>query len=297
MSSDPAVSDLRAQTRKAARRSRSRALRAFGRHRLGVIGLAIIVVCYAAALFAPWVAPHDPYALDLGRAFAPPGPNNLLGTDNFGRDTLSRLIYGSRISLVAGLLVVLISASVGSVLGLLAGYLRGWADTLIMRLTEVFFAFPFLVLVIAVVAVLGSSVVNVVWVLGLVSWPVYARLVRAQVLTLRSRDFVEAARAGGASTPRVMFRTVLPNALTPIIVTATFGVPQAILALAALGFLGLGVQPPAPEWGTMVSEAKNYLLQAPALIVWPGVVIAVIVMSFNFLGDGLRQALDPRQTR
>ena len=297
MSSDPAASDLRAQSRQAARRSRSRALRAFGRHRLGVIGLAIIVVCYAAALFAPWVAPHDPYALDLGRAFAPPGPNNLLGTDNFGRDTLSRLIYGSRISLVAGLLVVLISASVGSVLGLLAGYLRGWADTLIMRLTEVFFAFPFLVLVIAVVAVLGSSVVNVVWVLGLVSWPVYARLVRAQVLTLRSRDFVEAARAGGASTPRVMFRTILPNALTPIIVTATFGVPQAILALAALGFLGLGVQPPAPEWGTMVSEAKNYLLQAPALIVWPGVVIAVIVMSFNFLGDGLRQALDPRQTR
>jgi len=273
----------------------NRRWQAFARNRLSVAGLVILVVLYLAALFAPWVAPHDPYALDLQHPFLLPGQSGyLLGTDNFGRDLLSRLIYGSRISLTAGLGVVLIAALLGTVLGLLAGYFRGWVDLLIMRLVEIFFAFPFLVLVVAVIAVLGPSVLNVVWVLGLVSWPIYARLVRAQVLTLRERDFVEAARASGASSGRIMFRSILPNSLTPIIVAATFGVPQAILALAALGFLGLGVQPPAPEWGTMVSEGKNFLLQAPLLIVWPGVVIALAVMGFNFLGDGLRQALDPR---
>lgn len=283
----------------AAPRSRrgNRRWRAFARNRLSVAGLAILVVFYLAAAFAPWVAPHDPYALDLQHPFLLPGQDGfLLGTDNFGRDLLSRLIYGSRISLTAGLGVVVIAALIGTGLGLLAGYFRGWVDLLIMRLVEIFFAFPFLVLVVAVIAVLGPSVLNVVWVLGLVSWPIYTRLVRAQVLTLRERDFVEAARASGASSGRIMFRTVLPNALTPIIVAATFGVPQAILALAALGFLGLGVQPPAPEWGTMVSEGKNFLLQAPLLIVWPGVVTALAVMGFNFLGDGLRQALDPRHS-
>jgi len=275
----------------------NRRWQAFARNRLSVAGLVILVVLYLAALFAPWVAPHDPYALDLQHPFLLPGQSGyLLGTDNFGRDLLSRLIYGSRISLTAGLGVVLIAALLGTVLGLLAGYFRGWVDLLIMRLVEIFFAFPFLVLVVAVIAVLGPSVLNVVWVLGLVSWPIYARLVRAQVLTLRERDFVEAARASGASSGRIMFRSILPNSLTPIIVAATFGVPQAILALAALGFLGLGVQPPAPEWGTMVSEGKNFLLQAPLLIVWPGVVIALAVMGFNFLGDGLRQALDPRHS-
>jgi peptide/nickel transport system permease protein len=279
----------------APRRRGSRRWRAFARNRLSVAGLVILAVLYAAALFAPWVAPRDPYALDLQHPFLLPGQSGyLLGTDNFGRDLLSRLIYGSRISLTAGLGVVLIAAGLGTVLGLLAGYFRGWTDVVVMRLVEIFFAFPFLVLVIAVIAVLGSSVLNVVWVLGLVSWPIYARLVRAQVLTLRQREFVEAARASGAGAGRIMFRHILPNSLTPIIVAATFGVPQAILALAALGFLGLGVQPPAPEWGTMVSEGKNFLLQAPLLIVWPGVVIALAVAGFNFLGDGLRQALDPR---
>ncbi|THF85428.1 ABC transporter permease [Deinococcus sp. KSM4-11] len=283
------------KTTSAASRRTSRRWRAFTRNRLSVVGVVILVVFYLSALLAPWIAPHDPLALDLQHQFLLPGQHGyLLGTDNFGRDLLSRLIYGSRISLTAGLGVVLIAAGLGTGLGLLAGYFRGWIDTLIMRLVEIFFAFPFLVLVIAVIAVLGSSVLNVVWVLGLVSWPIYARLVRGQVLSLRQRDFVEAARASGASSGRIMFRHILPNSLTPIIVAATFGVPQAILALAALGFLGLGVQPPAPEWGTMVSEGKNFLLQAPLLIVWPGVVIALAVMGFNFLGDGLRQAFDPR---
>ncbi|WP_350241764.1 ABC transporter permease [Deinococcus sonorensis] len=193
-------------------------------------------------------------------------------------------------------MVVAISAALGTLLGLWAGYARGWVDVLIMRLVEIFFAFPFLVLVVAVIAVLGPSIFNVVWVLGLVSWPVYTRLVRAQVLTLREREFVEAARATGSGVGRIMFRHILPNSVTPILVAATFGIPQAILSLAALGFLGLGVQPPTPEWGTMISEGKNFILQTPLLIFWPGLAIMLIVMSFNFLGDGLRQALDPRSS-
>ncbi|GGO36124.1 ABC transporter permease [Deinococcus humi] len=280
------------------RRPASRSWRDFTHHRLSVLGLLLLLAFYGAALFAPWVAPDDPYAMNLQSAFLLPGQGgHLLGTDNFGRDLFSRLIYGSRISLVSGLVVVVIAAGLGSLLGLVAGYFRGWVDVLIMRLVEVFFAFPFLVLVVAVIAVLGTSIFNVVWVLGVVSWPIYARLVRAQVLTLRQREFVEAARASGASSGRIMFRYILPNSLTPIIVAATFGVPQAILALAALGFLGLGVQPPTPEWGTMVNEGKNYLLQSPSLIVWPGIFIALVVMSFNFVGDGLRQAFDPRMGR
>ncbi len=281
----------RAPGRPAARR----AWRHFARNRLAVVGAAVIALFYLAALLAPLVAGHDPLKLDLAHAFAPPGAGgHPLGTDNFGRDILARLIYGSRISLTAGLLVVAIAAAIGTALGLLAGYLRGWVDVLIMRLVEVFFAFPFLVLVVAVIAVLGPNIVNVVWVLGLVSWPIYTRLVRAQVLSLRQRDFVEAARATGSGPARVMLRHILPNSLTPIVVTATFGVPQSILALSALGFLGLGVQPPTPEWGTMINEGKNYILQTPLLILWPGLAIMLVVMGFNFLGDGLRQALDPR---
>ncbi|MFC4456138.1 ABC transporter permease [Deinococcus sonorensis] len=279
------------------RRPVRRTWRLFARNRLAVAGAVVIAAFYLAALFAPVVAGHDPLKLDLAHAFGPPGRGgHLLGTDNFGRDTLARLIYGSRISLTAGLVVVAISAALGTLLGLWAGYARGWVDVLIMRLVEIFFAFPFLVLVVAVIAVLGPSIFNVVWVLGLVSWPVYTRLVRAQVLTLREREFVEAARATGSGVGRIMFRHILPNSVTPILVAATFGIPQAILSLAALGFLGLGVQPPTPEWGTMISEGKNFILQTPLLIFWPGLAIMLIVMSFNFLGDGLRQALDPRSS-
>lgn len=274
---------------------RSRILRRFLRNRLAVLGVVVILFFCLAALLARWVAPHDPYALDLANAFAPPGsPGHLLGTDNFGRDILSRLIFGSQISLFVGIIAVLIALTVGTLLGLLAGYMGGWVDNLIMRLVEIFYAFPFLVLVIAVVAVLGPSLINVMVVLGLVSWPLYARLVRSQVLTLKSRDFVEAARATGAGDPRIMFRHVLPNSLTPIIVAATFGIPQAILALAALGFLGLGAQPPTPEWGAMVSIGKDFILDAPFLITWPGLAIMLVVMSFNFVGDGLRDAFDPK---
>jgi len=190
--------------------------------------------------------------------------------------------------------VVSIAAVVGSVLGLLAGYYGGWIDQLVMRLVEVFYAFPFLILAIAVMAILGPSLFNLMWVLGLVSWPVYARLVRATVLSLRTQEFVEAARAAGAGDGRIMFRHILPNCLTPVIVTAAMGIPEAILASASLGFLGLGVRPPTPEWGMMVAEGKDFMFRAPWLITGPGVCIALVMLSFNLVGDALRDALNPR---
>lgn len=270
----------------------------FLRNKLAVAGLIVSLGLIAAAVFAPFIAPYDPLELDLLNTYAPVGsPGHLLGTDNFGRDILSRLIYGSRISLVIGLVVVGIAATLGTILGLIAGFLGGWVDTLIMRVVEIVYAFPFLILVIAVISIFGPSIFNVMWVLGLVSWPIYARLVRAVVLGLREEEFVEAARSGGASRTRLIFRHVLPNALTPVIVTATFGIPEAILAAAALGFLGLGVQPPTPEWGTLVSEGKDFIRRAPHLITWPGLAIMVTVMSFNFVGDGIRDALDPKSKK
>lgn len=273
-------------------------VKVFFRHKLGVVGLVMLIAFVAIAVFAPFVAPCDPYEMDLANPFLPPGsPGHILGTDNFGRDTLSRLIYGSRVSLLIGIVVVSISSVLGSLLGLLAGYYGGWVDALVMRLVEVFYSFPFLILVIAVMAILGPSIFNVMWVLGLVSWPLYARLVRAQVMALKSEDFIKAASALGCSDARIMFRHILPNVLTPVIVSATLGIPGAILSSAALGFLGFGVQPPTPEWGAMVSEAKDFMLLNSNMIIWPGLCIFLVVLSFNFVGDALRDALDPRLAR
>ncbi|HHY61690.1 MAG: ABC transporter permease [Bacillota bacterium] len=267
----------------------------FFRHKLGVLGLVMLVAFVAIAIFAPVVAPCDPYEMDLANPFLPPGsPGHILGTDNFGRDMLSRLIYGSRISLLIGIVVVSISSVLGSLLGMVAGYYGGWVDALVMRLVEVFYSFPFLILVIAVMAILGPSIFNVMWVLGVVSWPLYARLVRAQVMALKSEDFIKAASALGCSDARIMFRHILPNVLTPVIVSATLGIPSAILSSASLGFLGFGVQPPTPEWGAMVSEAKDFMLINSNMIIWPGLCIFLVVLSFNFVGDALRDALDPR---
>lgn len=279
------------------RKVKNRALRKFIRNPLAVVGALFIVGLVLAAVFAPWVAPFDPLTMALGDAYQAPGNSgHLLGTDNFGRDMLSRLIHGSRISLLIGIVVVSIASVIGTVLGVIAGFYGGVVDNLIMRLVEIFYAFPFLILAIAVIALFGPSIFNVMWVLGLVSWPVYARVVRAQVLSLREADYVEAARAAGMGDWRIMFKHILPNSLTPVIVMATFGIPEAILASAALGFLGLGVQPPTPEWGVMISEGKDLIRRAPYLITWPGVAIMIVVMSFNFVGDGLRDALDPKHT-
>ncbi|MGE5573650.1 MAG: ABC transporter permease [Bacillota bacterium] len=272
--------------------------RVFARHRLGVLGVVMVALFVGAAVFAPLVAPYDPYTMDLANTNQPPGsPGHLLGTDNFGRDILSRLVHGSRISLLIGVVVVSIASALGTCLGLVSGYYGGWVDQAVMRMVEVFYSFPFLILVIAVMALFGPSIFNVMWVLGVVSWPMYARLVRAQVLSLKTTDLVQAARATGCGDARIMFKHVLPNVLTPVIVSATLGIPSAILSSAALGFLGFGVQPPTPEWGAMVSEGKDFILLNPNLIVWPGFCIFLVVLSFNFVGDALRDALDPRLSR
>jgi len=280
---------------KTARSELAHLVKVFLRHRLGVVGLVMLSCFVLAAVFAPVVAPYDPLEMDLLNPFAPPGsPGHLLGTDKYGRDILSRLIHGSRISLLIGIVAVTIAAVLGSCLGLLAGYYGGWVDALVMRLVEVFYAFPFLILVIGVMAVLGPSIYNVMIVLGVVSWPLYARLVRAQVMAQKSEDFVKAATAMGLSDARIMFRHILPNVLTPVIVSATLGIPGAILSSAALGFLGFGVQPPWPEWGAMVSEAKDFMLIDSNMIIWPGMCVFLVVLSFNFVGDAVRDALDPR---
>ncbi len=275
-----------------------RLLRVFARHKLGIVGLAALFAFIVVAVFAPSLVRFDPYAMDLGSAFLPAGSGgHLLGTDNFGRDTFSRLAYGARISLLIGIVVVALAAVVGTVLGLLSGYYGGWVDFTVMRLVEVFYSFPFLILVIAVMAILGPSIFNVMWVLGLVHWPSYARLVRAQVLSLRKIEYIQAARATGCSDARIIFRHIMPNTITPIIVQATLGIPGAILSSAALGFLGFGVQPPTPEWGSMVNEGKDYILLNSNMILWPGLCIFLVVLSFNFIGDALRDTLDPRLSR
>jgi peptide/nickel transport system permease protein len=275
-----------------------RLLRVFMRHRLGIIGAVLLLLFILFVLFAQVVSGADPYKMDLGRVFQPVGsPGHILGTDNYGRDTFSRLLYGGRISLLIGIVVVALAAVLGTVLGLLAGFYGGWVDFTVMRLVEVFFAFPFLILVIAVMAILGPSIFNVMWVLGLVNWPSYARLVRAQVLSLKKTEFVQAARTTGARDARILFRHIMPNSITPIIVQATLGMPSAILSSAALGFLGFGVQPPTPEWGNMVNEGKDFILLHPDMILWPGLCILLVVLSFNFIGDALRDSMDPRLSR
>lgn len=271
------------------------ALRAFLRHKLGVLGAVILLLFVLSAIAAPLVTRYDPYEMDLDNTFLSPGEGgHLLGTDNFGRDTFSRLIYGSRISLFIGIVVVSISGFIGTLLGLLSGYYRKWVDLVVMRLVEVLYSFPFLILVIAVMAIIGPSIFNVMLVLGLVNWPSYARIVRAQVLSLREMEYVQAAESMGLGDWQIMIRHILPNSLAPIIIQATLGIPQAILAAASLGFLGFGVQPPTPEWGTMMSEGKAFIMLQPDMIFWPGLCIFLVVLNFNFVGDALRDALDPR---
>lgn len=268
---------------------------AFRRNRLAVAGALALLVIWGTAALAPWVAPWDPLEMRLDRPLLPPAKDgHLLGTDNFGRDTLSRLIFGARASLVIGFVVVGIAALLGMAVGVPSAYYGRWVDILTMRVADVFFAFPFLILAIGVIAVLGPSLVNLMAVLGLVSWPTYARLVRSRVLSLASEQFVEAARAVGAGDVRIMVRHLVPNAVAPVIVLATLGMAGAILAASALSFLGMGVRPPAPEWGSMLNEARPYMRQAPAMIMAPGLAIMVTVLALNFVGDGLRDALDPR---
>lgn len=259
------------------------------------IGGVLVGVLVLAAALAPVIAPFDPVRdADLNNYLRPPGAPFALGTDTFGRDVLSRVIYGARVSLGVGIAVQASALVIGVTLGLLAGFFGGRVDQLIMRLTEVVFAFPGLLFAIAIMAVIGPSLYNVFLALGLVSWTSLARVVRGQVLSLKEQEYVEAARAVGASNARIIARHILPNTLAAVVVLVTLGIGGAILAEAGLSFLGLGAQPPQPSWGSMLSAGRDYLLQAPWLSVYPGLAIFLTVMGFNLLGDGIRDLLDPR---
>ncbi|HWN90247.1 MAG TPA: ABC transporter permease [Verrucomicrobiae bacterium] len=270
--------------------------RRFARHRLALVGLGVIVALSLLALAARQVAPHDPIQQDLPHALVKPSAEFPLGTDQFGRCILSRIVFGARQSLLVGVIATAIGASAGILLGLVAGYFPR-LDGPVMRTMDVLLAFPSILLAIAVVAALGPSLGNVMIAVGVRSIPSFARVSRSMVLSLKELDFVRGALALGASHPRVLFRHILPNSVSPLLVFSSMQVATAILLAAILSFLGLGVQPPTPEWGKMVSDGRAYLMEAPHLSLFPGLAIFVAVMGFNCLGDGLRDALDPRVGR
>jgi peptide/nickel transport system permease protein len=269
-------------------------LRRAARARLAPVGAAVVLLAVLAAVLAPLVSPHNPLTQNLGNTLARPDRIHPLGTDNVGRDVLSRVIWGTRISLVAGFASVTMALVAGSLLGLLAGYWGGRADSLVMRLMDAVLSFPPLVLALALGAVLGAGLTGVLIALSVVYTPAFARLMRGQVLSIKSRDYVEAARALGASGWRIAGRHVLPNAAAAIVVQAGLSVAFAILAEASLSFLGLGIQPPAASWGSMINAGRGYLQQAPWIVFGPGAALFVTVVGLNFVGDALRDALDPR---
>ena len=264
------------------------------RHGMLATGLVIVLGMSLLALLAPWLAPYDPMEPNLDVILAPPSPLHLLGTDELGRDLLSRLLYGARVSLWVGFVAVGISVVIGVVLGLLAGYFGGLTDELIMRGVDVMLCFPSFFLILAVIAFLEPSLTNIMVTIGFTSWMGVARLVRAETLTLRERDFVAAAKLAGASPARLLLVHILPNALAPVLVSATLGVAGAILVESSLSFLGLGMQPPEPSWGNILMEGKNVLEIAPWLSLYPGLAILITVLGYNLLGESLRDLLDPR---
>jgi peptide/nickel transport system permease protein len=271
-----------------------RALKRLARRRGAMVGLALVAFFIAMALLAPWIAPDDPLATSWSAVRKAPSAGHWFGTDEIGRDVFSRVIWGARASLLAGVVSVCISLSVGVPVGLAAGYLGRWTDMLISRITDAMLACPFLILAIALAAFLGPSLGNAMIAIGIAATPMFIRLTRAQVLAVKVEDYVEAARAVGNSHLRIVLRHILPNVAAPLIVQATLAIAAAVIAEASLSFLGLGQQPPAPSWGSMLNTAKNYVENSPWMAVWPGVSIFLLVLAFNLLGDGLRDALDPR---
>jgi peptide/nickel transport system permease protein len=266
------------------------------RRKGAMVGLGFVLLFVLLALFAPWIAPYDPLATSWGAIRKAPSVQYLFGTDEIGRDVLSRVIWGARASLLAGVVSVCISLTLGVPIGMLAGYLGGWVDMVIARFTDAMLACPFLILAIALAAFLGPSLTNAMIAIGISATPIFIRLTRAQVMAVKVEDYVEAARAVGNPHLRIALRHIFPNILAPVIVQATLAIAAAIIAEASLSFLGLGQQPPAPSWGSMLNTAKNYVDNAPWMAVWPGVSIFLLVLSFNLLGDGLRDALDPRHS-
>jgi peptide/nickel transport system permease protein len=266
------------------------------RSRRSLLGVVLLALLGAAALLAPLLAPFDPDLIDLGAGrLLPPSASHWMGTDELGRDLFSRVLYGARVSLLIGFLAVAIAVSIGTVVGAAAGYAGGWLDSLLMRIVDMFLSFPRLVLLITVVALFEPSIPLIIIVLGLTGWMGVSRLVRGQVLSVRQREYVQAARALGYGPGRILGRHVLPNVATPIIVAATLGIGNAILAEAALSYLGLGVQPPVASWGTIIQSGSDRLVDAWWISTFPGLAIVLTVMSFNLVGDSIRDALDPRR--
>ena len=270
--------------------------RQFHKQRLGLIGGGILCMLLLMALLAPVLAPYDPLAQDLYQRLQPPSADHWFGTDDFGRDILSRIVFGSRISLRIGLIAISLALTGGTLFGLVAGYRGGMVDMLIMRLMDLMLAFPSILLAIAIVAVIGPGIENAILAVSIVLVPQFARLVRSSVLTVREATYVEAARALGATESRLLFYSILPNCTAPLIVQTTLGMGTAILDAAGLSFLGLGAQPPVPEWGAMLSGGRELLLRAPWVMTFPGLAIFAVVLGLNLFGDGLRDALDPKTT-
>ena len=269
------------------------AARFLRRNPLVLLGLAIFLMWVVISIGAPWIAPYDPLKQDIVARLQPPSPDHWFGTDQLGRDVFSRVLYGGRLSLPAGILVIVIAGIIGTTIGALAGFIGGWFDEGTMRLTEVFMAFPTIILAMAIAAALGPSLVNAVVAMVVVWWPNYARVVRSLVIGVKTQEYVEASRAIGVPRGRVLWRTILPNCLAPAVVLATIDLGNAILVFAGLSFLGLGPDPTTPEWGRMVSDGIQYFDQW-WIAAFAGLAIFTVVMAFNFIGDGIRDALDPR---
>ena len=265
------------------------------RNRLAMAGMVIVGLLLLVAALAPWIAPHDPLVQDLSRRLLPPGtPGNWLGTDDFGRDILSRIIHGSRITLYIIGLVAVTAPVLGLLIGTVAGYFGGWVDAVLMRITDIFLAFPRLILALALVAVMGPGIENAVLAIALTAWPPYARVARAETLTVRNSDYIAAVRLQGAGAGRIIWGHIVPMCLPSVIIRVTLDMAGVILIAAGLGFLGLGVQPPLPEWGLMISTGRKYLFEQWWVATMPGLAIFIVSLGFNLLGDGLRDVLDPR---
>lgn len=268
-------------------------IRAFRRNSMAMVGLAFVALLVLCAVFAPWISPHDPYRVALDEQLLPASATYWLGTDNFGRDVLTRILYGARTSLIVGTVPSLISLLIGTLMGILSGYLGGRTDFVIMRLADMMIAFPSLLLAMVVMYTLGANLLNIFLALALVGWAGVARVVRSQTLALREKEFIEAARANGTTRTTIMFRHIFPNVVPTLIVLFSLSIPEAIMWESSLSFLGVGVQPPGASWGLLVAKGKEYMFQAPAVAIAPGVAILLTVLAFNFVGDGLRDALDP----
>ncbi len=273
---------------------RSPPVRRFFRNRMAVFGLVLVLLLILVAVFAPYLADQPPARQNLRARLQPPSAEHWFGTDEFGRSVFSRVVYGARVSLLTGTIPVAVAGIIGTLLGLVSGYYRGWLDSVLMRIMDVLLAFPSILLALAIVGTLGPGLTNAVIAVAIVSIPEYARIVRSVVLGAREEEFVQAATAVGVRTPGKMFRHILPTALGPLSVQASLGVGYAILSLAGLSFLGLGIQPPAADWGEMLNRGRNFLPDSNWLLIFPGLAISVAVLAFNLVGDGLRDALDPR---